>query len=137
MQISGQGFLHAYSYLGRWLAEVPQGVKKHIETTFPGTPGGGGSDYASFVAAGAPAFSLSSLNWSYFNYTWHTNLDSYDKIVFDDVRNNAILTAVLAYMASEDPEKTSREKADLCKDPRSGKERTWPTTRSPNRNGGE
>ena len=108
VQISGQGFLHAYSYLGRWLAEVPQGVKKHIETTFPGTPGGGGSDYASFVAAGAPAFSLSSLNWSYFNYTWHTNLDTYDKIVFDDVRNNAILTAVLAYMASEDPEKTSR-----------------------------
>ena len=137
VQISGQGFLHAYSYLGRWLAEVPQDVKKHIETTFPGTPGGGGSDYASFVAAGAPAFSLSSLNWSYFNYTWHTNLDTYDKIVFDDVRNNAILTAVLAYMASEDPEKTSREKADLGKDPRTGKERTWPTTRAPNRNGGE
>ncbi len=76
-------------------------------------PGGGGSDFASFVAAGAPAFSLSSLDWSYGIYTWHTNRDTYDKIVFDDVKNNAVLTAILAYMASEDPETTSREKIVL------------------------
>ncbi|ULT43164.1 hypothetical protein KRR40_06630 [Niabella defluvii] len=37
--------------------------------------------------------------------TWHTNRDTYDKIVFDDLRNNAILTAILAYAASEDPQK--------------------------------
>ena len=85
VRISGQGYLHAYDYLGRWLEAVPGAITKHIETTFPGTPGGGGSDYASFVAAGAPGFSLSSLSWSYWNYTWHTNLDTYDKIVFDDV----------------------------------------------------
>jgi hypothetical protein len=136
VRISGQGFLHAYSYLGRWLEAVPESIKKHIETTFPGSPGRGGSDYASFVAAGAPAFSLSSLNWSYFNYTWHTNLDTYDKIVFDDVRSNAILTAILTYMASEDPERTSREKADLLNDPRTGKPREWPSPRTPNREGG-
>ena len=75
-------------------------------------PGGGGSDHASFVAAGAPAFSLGALNWSYFNYTWHTNRDTYDKIVFDDLRNNAIVTAILAYMACEDPERSSTEKAN-------------------------
>ena len=136
VNISGQGFLHAYDYIGRWLEAVPKDITKHIKTSFPGNPARGGSDYASFVAAGAPAFSLSSLNWSYWNYTWHTNLDTYDKIVFDDVRNNAILTAIMAYMASEDPEKTSREKAVLGINPRSGKKGEWPTQRSPERNGG-
>ena len=135
VNISGQGFLHAYDYLGRWLHQVPKDITQHIETNFPGTPGRGGSDYASFLAAGAPAFSLSSLSWSYWNYTWHTNRDTYDKIVFDDVRSNAILTAILAYMAAEDPEKTSREKSVLPISKRSGKQMQWPTTRSPNRKG--
>ena len=136
VNLSGQGFLNSYAYLGRWMETVPESITKHIETTFPGNPGGGGSDYASFVAAGAPAFSLSSLSWSYWNYTWHTNLDTYDKIVFDDVRNNVILTAILTYMASEDPEKTSREKAVLSINPRTGERRSWPTPRSPTREGG-
>ena len=136
VNISGQGFLHAYDYVGRWLHEVPQDISQHIETNFPGTPGRGGSDYASFVAAGVPAFSLSSLSWSYSNYTWHTNRDTYDKIIFDDVLNNAILTAILAYMASEDPETTSREKSILPVSKRSGKQMKWPTQRSPRRKGG-
>ncbi|MGK0413889.1 MAG: carboxypeptidase Q [Polaribacter sp.] len=136
VNISGQGFLHSYDYLGRWLAAVPKDITKHIETTFPGTPGGGGSDYAAFVAVGAPGFSLSSLSWSYWNYTWHTNRDTYDKIVFDDVQNNVILTAILAYMASEDPERTSREKIVMPVSARTGKQRTWPTPRSPKRKGG-
>lgn len=136
VNISGQGFLHAYDYIGRWLEAVPEDISKHIETNFPGTPARGGSDYASFVAVGAPAFSLSSLSWSYWNYTWHTNLDTYDKIVFDDVRNNAILTAIMAYMASEDPEKTSREKAILGINPITGEKGVWPDPRSAERNGG-
>ena len=96
-------------------------------------PGGGGSDYASFLAVGVPAFSLSSLDWSYRDYTWHTNIDTYDKIVFDDVRSNVILTAILAYMASEDPEKASREKRVMPINPRTGKEISWPSTRKPRR----
>jgi carboxypeptidase Q len=137
VSISGQGFLHAYDYIGRWLQAVPKEYKNEIETTFPGTPSRGGSDYASFVAAGAPAFSLSSLSWSYWNYTWHTNLDTYDKIVFDDVRNNAILTAIMAYMASEDEQTTSREKAVLPLNSRTNEIYEWPEPRSPNRDGGK
>jgi hypothetical protein len=135
VRISGGGFLNSYDYISRWLYPVPQDIKTHIETDFPGLPGGGGSDYASFLAKGAPAFNLSALNWSYWNYTWHTNRDTYDKIVFDDVRSNAILTAILAYMASEDPEKSSREKIVLPINPRTGEQRTWPTPRSPQRDG--
>lgn len=136
VNLSGGGFLHAYDYLGRWMEAVPEDISGEIKTEFPGTPARGGSDYASFVAAGAPAFSLSSLSWSYWNYTWHTNVDTYDKIVFDDVRNNAILTAILAYKASEDPEKTSREKRVLPKDRRTGEQMIWPEARDATRKGG-
>ena len=136
VRLSGGGFLHAYDFLSDWLRAVPSEIRNEIETSFPGTPARGGSDYASFQAAGAPGFSLSSLNWSYWNYTWHTNRDTYDKIIFDDVRNNAILTAILAYKASEDNEKTSRVKATMPFDARTGKPRVWPSPRSPNRRGG-
>ncbi|MEJ7777974.1 MAG: M20/M25/M40 family metallo-hydrolase [Daejeonella sp.] len=136
VNLSGQGFLNAYDYLGRWLNAVPVEIRSQIETSFPGSPGGGGSDYASFVAAGVPAFSLSSLGWSYGNYTWHTNRDTYDKIVFDDVQNNAVLTAILVYMASEDPAKTSRAKSILPVSSRTGQPMEWPVQRQPTRKGG-
>lgn len=134
--LTGQGFLHAYEYLGRWLSRVPSNIKDNIETRFPGSPGGGGSDFASFVAVGVPAFSLSSNSWLYGSYTWHTNRDTYDKIVFDDVRSNAILAAILAYMASEDPAKASREKSVLPINTRTGEPGKWPEQRSPTRKGG-
>jgi hypothetical protein len=134
--LSGQGFLHAYEFLSRWLSAVPADIRTQIQTTFPGSPGGGGSDYASFVAAGAPGFSLSSLSWSYGNYTWHTNRDTYDKIVWDDVRNNAILTAILVYMACEDPQRLPRDKSVLPVSTRSGRPGAWPEPRKATRRGG-
>ncbi|RVT97284.1 M20/M25/M40 family metallo-hydrolase [Mucilaginibacter limnophilus] len=136
VNLSGQGFLHAYDYLGRWLSKVPDSIRTQIETSFPGAPGRGGSDFASFVAAGAPAFSLSSLNWSYGTYTWHTNRDTYDKIVFDDVRSNAILTAILVYMACEDPAKTQRDKSVMPVNPKTGEQTKWPDMVKPTRRGG-
>jgi carboxypeptidase Q len=135
-RITGQGYLHAYEYISRWLSKVPAEYKVELETTFPGTPGGGGSDFASFVAAGAPGFSLSSLSWSYGTYTWHTNLDTYDKIVFDDVRNNAILAAILVYQACEDPNRTSREKSALPLNSQTNEPGKWPEVKSPTRKGG-
>jgi len=134
--ITGQGYLHAYDYLTRWLMYVPNEYKTDLTTTFPGTPGGGGSDFASFVAAGAPGFSLSSLSWAYGTYTWHTNLDTYDKIVFDDVRNNAILAAILVYQACEDPNRTSTEKSVLPFNTRTNQPGKWPELRKATRKGG-
>jgi len=134
--LAGQGFQHAGEYLTRWLAAVPAAIKDSIQTQFPGMPGGGGSDFASFVAVGAPAFSLTSKSWSYFAYTWHTNRDSYDKIVFDDLRNNAVLAAALAYMACEDPERTSREKSVLPPNAKTGEPAPWPAQVKATRKGG-
>ncbi|RPD46623.1 M20/M25/M40 family metallo-hydrolase [Paracnuella aquatica] len=136
VNLSGQGFLHSYDYLNRWLSKVPDSIRTHIQTSFPGSPSGGGSDFASFVAVGAPGFSLSSLNWSYGSYTWHTNRDSYDKIVWDDVRNNAILTAIMVYMASEDPQKTQRDKIVLPVNANTGQQMQWPAQRKATRKGG-
>jgi carboxypeptidase Q len=134
--ISGQGFLNAYEYVSRWLTKVPDSIRSNINTSFPGMPGGGGSDFASFVAVGAPAFSLSSLSWDYGVYTWHTNRDTYDKIVWDDLQNNVILTAILAYMASEDPAATSRERSILPIDVKTGERSKWPEQKKANRRGG-
>ena len=98
---------------------------------------GHGLGHGEFLGClGAPAFSLNSLGWSYGNYTWHTNRDTYDKIVFDDVRSNAILTAIMAYAAAEDGPKTSRERIVLPANQRTGQPGTWPATRSPTRKGG-
>src|SRR5690606_20808765 len=129
--IDGSGFVHAYDFIGRWLNEVPREITKDIKTTFPGSPGGGGSDHASFVAAGVPAFMLSSLSWGYFTNTWHTNLDTYDKLVFDDLRYNVILTAVMTYMAAQEDELVDRERRVLPE----GNGQGWPSIRQPRRTG--
>jgi carboxypeptidase Q len=53
-------------------------------------------------------------SWNYGQYTWHTNRDTYDKVVFDEIKGNATIVAMLAYLASEEPEKVSRERVDLA-----------------------
>lgn len=132
--INGSGFVHAYDFIGRWMQAVPNDITKDIKTTFPGSPGGGGSDHASFVAAGVPAFMLSSLSWGYFNNTWHTNLDTYDKLVFDDLRYNVILTAVMAYKAAQEDKLVNREQRVLPDTGRGG-QGGWPAIRQPRRTG--
>jgi hypothetical protein len=127
--ISMQGLTRAGESFGRWLGRIPGEITRHISLTIPGAPGGGGSDYASFVCSGAPAFSLSSLPWDYFTYTWHTNRDTFDKIVLDDLRSNAVLTAMLAYLASEDPERVPRERRLLPAEGRNGSVAAWPECR--------
>ncbi|MVX37165.1 M20/M25/M40 family metallo-hydrolase [Myroides sp. LoEW2-1] len=130
--ISGQGFLHAYQYLSDWLYAVPTSFKQDLKTHFPGSPSGGGSDHVSFVSKGIPGFMLSSLSWGYGQYTWHTNRDTADKIVYDDIQNNAILIAILAYKASEQEELVSREKVVLPLNEK-GERQQWPVSKGPKR----
>ncbi|HEV2291168.1 MAG TPA: M28 family peptidase [Gemmatimonadales bacterium] len=113
VRVGGGGFPDAAAHLQRWIDSLPPVYKTQMEFGGAGLPGGGGSDHASFVCWGAPAIELGSLPWNYFNYTWHTNRDTYDKIVFDDLKSNATLVAMLAYLASEDPTTVGRERVDL------------------------
>jgi hypothetical protein len=97
-----------------WLAKLPQEFQQQIRYTGVGAPATGGTDNASFDCFGAPVFGLSSLKWEYGTYTHHTNRDSFDKIVFDDLKGNATIVAMLAYLASEDPSFITRERADVA-----------------------
>lgn len=128
VRVSMQGLTGAAGIFGSWISQVPTEITQHIDLNIPGTPGGGGSDYASFVCHGAPAFSLSSLGWDY-RYTWHTQRDTFDKIVFDEVKNNIVLTAMLTYLASEDPERVPRDKRVMPVDSNSGEQMMWPACR--------
>jgi carboxypeptidase Q len=122
----------AASVLQRYLSEIPREITQYIRFGQPGMPATGGSDHASFACAGAPAFGLGSLSWDYGLTTWHTNRDTYDKIVFDDLRSNAILIASLAYQAAEDPTTMPRDRLDpLPADPQTGQARPWPECRKP------
>ena len=108
--IGMSGLVNAGGAMALWLARVPTQLTSGITLGLPGQPGTGGSDHASFICAGAPAFSLGGVSWDYGTATWHTNRDTYDKVVEEDLRNNATLVAMLAYLASEHPEKVSRER---------------------------
>jgi carboxypeptidase Q len=110
---SGVGLPDAGEHMQRWLAKLPQEFQAQVHYNGVGGPATGGTDNASFDCYGAPVFGLSSLSWDYGTYTHHTNRDSFDKIVFDDLKSNATLTAMLAYLASEDPTFITRDRADL------------------------
>jgi hypothetical protein len=125
VRLSAQGLVGAAPSVARWMSMVPADVAGHVELELPGTPGGGGSDYASFVCYGAPGFSLGALSWDYSSHTWHTHRDTYDKLIWDDLRNNAVLTASLVYLSAEDPEFVDRTRRTVIAD-RSGRPSAWP-----------
>jgi Zn-dependent M28 family amino/carboxypeptidase len=131
-----QGFTGAGAHFGRWLSRIPGEITSHIELDIPGVPETGGSDHMSFICKPAPGFRLQSSYPDYRQYTWHTNRDTFDKLVFADLRNNATLAAMLAYAASEDPERVPSDMRVLPPDPGSGEAGQWPRCRPPRRSAG-
>jgi hypothetical protein len=57
----------------------------------------GGSDHTSFNEAGLPGIGMLQDPIQYQSYTWHTNLDTYERIVEDDVKKSAITIAAAVY----------------------------------------
>jgi len=57
----------------------------------------GGTDHTSFNAAGLPGIGASQDGIEYNSHTHHTNLDTYERILPDDVKKNAIITASVIY----------------------------------------
>ena len=106
---SSDGFMLGAGNLARWLSQVPLDITKHLRLAVPGEMENTGSDHSSFLCRGAPGFRLQSPYDEYRQYTWHTTLDTYDKVALQNVRENAVLVALLAYAASEDPERVGRE----------------------------
>ena len=57
----------------------------------------GGSDNTSFSQAGLPGIGMGQDPIEYNSNTWHTNLDTYERILEDDVKKNAMVIAWSVY----------------------------------------
>ena len=75
----------------------------------PTISGGGGSDHASFIAAGVPG-----LNWTlrgrsdYFGYTWHSQWDTIDVAIEEYQRHTSTVIALAALGTANLPEMLDR-----------------------------
>ncbi len=72
----------------------------------------GGTDHTSFNWAGLPGIGLTQDPIQYQSYTWHTNLDTYERIVEDDVKKAAIVVAAAVYHLAMRDEPLPRFAAD-------------------------
>jgi hypothetical protein len=116
--ISAAGLTAIGPHLRGWYRKLPAFYTDSLSDnvvawSFADRPTGNpsGTDGAVFACYGTPSFGLGALGWNYGTYTWHTNRDTYDKVVFDDLKHNATLAALLAYQASEDPQFIARDKS--------------------------
>ena len=116
--LASSGLSDIGRHLKSWYAKLPtfytdsmspNVVSWSFNDNAPGNPGG--TDGAVFTCLATPSFGMGAVSWNYNTYTWHTNRDTYDKVVFDDLKHNATLAAMMAYLSSEDPEFISREKS--------------------------
>ncbi len=57
----------------------------------------GGSDHTSFNAAGLPGVGTALDPMEYGTHTWHTNLDTYERLVEADLQQSAIIIAAAVY----------------------------------------
>jgi Zn-dependent M28 family amino/carboxypeptidase len=72
----------------------------------------GGTDHTSFNEAGLPGINVIQDPIEYGSYTWHTNLDTYERIVEDDVKKAAIVIASTVYHLAMREEPLPRFKAE-------------------------
>ncbi len=68
----------------------------------------GGTDHTSFNAAGLPGIGTQLDPMEYQSHTWHTNLDTYERIVEDDVKAQAAVIAGVVYELAMRDEKLPR-----------------------------
>ncbi len=69
----------------------------------------GGTDHLSFDAVGLPGFQFIQDEIEYDTRTHHTNMDSYDHLIADDLKQMATIIAAFVYNASMRDEKLPRK----------------------------
>ena len=76
------------------------------------------SDYGAFNEAGLPGVYVGQDPIEYNNYTWHSNLDTYERIVEEDVMKSAIVIAATVYhLATRDDLLPRFSQGDMPKRP--------------------
>ena len=74
----------------------------------------GGSDNTSFSQSGLPGIGMGQDPIEYGTHTWHTNLDTYERILEDDVKKDAMVVAWSVYQLAMRDELLPRfSKADM------------------------
>jgi carboxypeptidase Q len=68
-----------------------------VGATTTATRNRGGSDHTSFNEAGLPGINVTQDPVQYFSNTWHTQLDTYERISEDDLKKAAIVIASAVY----------------------------------------
>ena len=77
----------------------------------------GGTDSTSFNEAGLPGIGLSQDPIEYGTYTWHTSLDTYERIIEEDVRKSAMAIAAAVYQLAMRDEMLPRFSKDTMPAP--------------------
>jgi hypothetical protein len=77
----------------------------------------GGTDSTSFNNAGLPGIGTQQDPIEYFAGTWHTNIDTYERIIEDDVKKSAIIFAAAVYTLAMRDELLPRFAADKMPKP--------------------
>lgn len=72
----------------------------------------GGSDNTSFSNAGLPGIGMGQDPIEYGTHTWHTNLDTYERILEDDVKKDAVIVAWSVYQLAMRDDLLPRFKAE-------------------------
>ncbi|NBP67417.1 MAG: M20/M25/M40 family metallo-hydrolase [Cytophagia bacterium] len=60
----------------------------------------GSTDHVPFDGIGLPGFQFITDPIEYFTRTWHSNMDTYERAIEEDLKYNAVLMATLAYQAA-------------------------------------
>ena len=69
----------------------------------------GGTDHQSYDALGLPGYQFIQDPMDYNSRTHHSNMDTYDRLVEDDIKQAATIVASFVYNTSERPEKMPRK----------------------------
>jgi len=97
----------------------------------------GGSDNTSFNNAGLPGIGMGQDPIEYNSNTWHTNLDTYERILEDDVKKDAMVVAWSVYqLAMRDDMLPHLSKADMPPKPADETTQPAPPRRPTNSSGG-
>lgn len=81
----------------------------------------GGSDHTSFNQAGLPGIWIMQDPIQYDSHTWHTNLDTFERVVEDDVKKSAMVIAGAVYhLAMREQTLPRFAKDEMPRGPRQG-----------------
>ncbi|MBL8087920.1 MAG: M28 family peptidase [Chthonomonas sp.] len=125
---SGSNYQSSLSVMPAWRPIIERALSDYAKA-FPEQPivvsdaggqwmRGGGSDHASYLAQGIPAFAWGKTGPQTYRFIWHTANDRYTNAFLPGLRQMSVNTALLAYNVACAPEKLWRpEKWPLPAEP--------------------